>query len=550
MKVVIVGGVAGGMSAAARLRRMNEQAEIIVLEKGPYVSFANCGLPYYIGGEIKERSKLIVQTAESLHNRFRIDVRPESEVVRVDRKNRKVVVRHDGTDYDENYDVLILSTGAKPFCPPIDGLDAAKNVFTLRNVPDMDRIMDFIESNAPRTAAVIGAGFIGLEMAENLSRRGLKVSVIERSNQVLPPLDVEMAAFVEEQLKAHGAAFLKEKAVVAFKDQGIRLVLDDGTEQAADLVILSVGIVPESKLASEAGLETGIRGAIIVNDRFQTSDPSIYAIGDVIAVKQVVFGAPAVIPLASPANRQGRLVADVISGVERRYSGALGTSIVRVFDTTAAVTGMNEKQLKAAGVPYKTVHVQPADHAGYYPNSKPLVLKLLFDPKTGNLFGAQAVGANGADKRIDVLATAIKAGLNVYDLTDLELAYAPPYGSAKDPVNILGYAALNVLEGNVESVQWNEVDGAVEAGSLLIDVRNPGELKQGFIRGSVNVPLDKLRDHLDEWPKERNIVVTCQVGLRGYIAARILSQNGFHAKNLDGGFRLYAAALPEKVRHE
>lgn len=549
MKVVIVGGVAGGMSAATRLRRMNEQAEIIVLEKGPYVSFANCGLPYYIGGEIRERSKLIVQTAESLHNRFRIDVRTESEVMRVDPKNRKVVVKHGGKDYDENYNVLILSTGAKPFRPPIDGLDKAKNVFTLRNMPDMDRIVAFIENNRPRTAAIIGAGFIGLEMAENLSKRGLKVSVIERANQVLPPLDFEMAALAEQQLKAHDIVFLKEKSVVAFKDQGARLALDDGTEYEADLVILSVGVVPESKLASEAGLETGMRGAITVNDMFQTSDPNIYAIGDVIAVKQVIGGAPAVIPLASPANRQGRLVADVISGVERHYSGALGTSVVRIFDTTAAVTGMNEKRLKAAGVPYKAVHVQPADHAGYYPNSKPLVLKLLFNPKTGSLFGAQAVGAGGADKRIDVLATAIKAGLNVYDLTDLELAYAPPYSSAKDPVNILGYAALNVLEGNVESVQWNEVDELVESGDFLIDVRNPGELKQGFIRGSVNVPLDKLRDHLDELPKDEDIVVTCQVGLRGYVAARILSQSGFRVKNLDGGFRLYAAALPERVRH-
>ncbi|MCL1632104.1 FAD-dependent oxidoreductase [Sporolactobacillus sp. CPB3-1] len=548
MKYVIVGGVAGGMSAATRLRRLNEEAEIIVFERGPYVSFANCGLPYYIGGVIKERSKLLVQTAEKLYQRFRLDVRPESEVTCIDREHKKVIIDHHGKSYDETYDVLILSTGAHPMRPPIEGVDQADNLFTLRDVPDAERIVQYLQQHKADRAVIVGAGFIGIEMAENLAERGLKVTIVEREHQVLPPLDPEMAIMIEAELKKHDIEVLKGKTVTGFEEKGAVLVLNDGTRKQMDLTLLSVGVVPESFLAEQAGLALGMRRSISVNDQLQTSDPNIYAIGDAIEVAQTVSGKAAVIPLASPANRQGRMVADILSGMKRSYKGTLGTSIVKAFDLSAAVTGLSEKLLQRNNIPYQALHTSPPDHATYYPGSLQMTLKLLFDPESGKVLGAQAVGEKGIDKTIDVLATAIHGQMTVNDLTELELAYAPPFNSAKAPINLIGYASENLLDGKVQNVQWNEVDQLVKQGALLIDVRTEQEYGNGAIQGAVNIPLDNLRERLSEISKDRDLIVSCRVGLRGYLAARILAQKGYSVKNLDGGYKLYSSAFPEKVK--
>jgi NADPH-dependent 2,4-dienoyl-CoA reductase/sulfur reductase-like enzyme/rhodanese-related sulfurtransferase len=548
MKYVIIGGVAGGMSAATRLRRLNEDAEIIVLERGPYVSFANCGLPYYIGGVIKERSKLLVQTAEKLYQRFRLDVRTESEVTRIDREQKKVIIDHHGQSYEETYDVLILSTGAHPMRPPIEGIDQADNLFTLRDVPDAERIVQYLQQHKAGRAVIVGAGFIGIEMAENLAERGIKVTIVEREHQVLPPLDPEMAIMIEAELKKHDIEVLKGKTVTRFEEKGAVLVLDDGTRKQTDLTLLSVGVVPESSLADHAGLALGIRRSISVNDQLQASDPNIYAIGDAIEVAQTVGGRAAVIPLASPANRQGRMVADILSGMKRSYKGTLGTSIVKVFDLSAAVTGLSEKLLQRFDIPYEALHTSPPDHATYYPGSSQMTLKLLFDPESGKMLGAQAVGEKGIDKTIDVLATAIHGQMTVNDLTELELAYAPPFNSAKAPINLIGYAAENLLDGNVRNIQWNEVDQLVKQGTMLIDVRTEQEYGNGTIQGAVNIPLDDLRERLSEIPKNRDLIVTCQVGLRGYLAARILTQKGYSVKNLDGGYKLYKSVFSEKIK--
>ncbi|MFT8391408.1 MAG: FAD-dependent oxidoreductase [Sporolactobacillus sp.] len=548
MKYVIVGGVAGGMSAATRLRRLNEEAEIIVFERGPYVSFANCGLPYYIGGVIKERSKLLVQTAEKLYQRFRLDVRPESEVTCIDREHKKVIIDHHGKSYDETYDVLILSTGAHPMRPPIEGVDQADNLFTLRDVPDAERIVQYLQQHKADRAVIVGAGFIGIEMAENLAERGLKVTIVEREHQVLPPLDPEMAIMIEAELKKHDIEVLKGKTVTGFEEKGAVLVLNDGTRKQMDLTLLSVGVVPESFLAEQAGLALGMRRSISVNDQLQTSDPNIYAIGDAIEVAQTVSGKAAVIPLASPANRQGRMVADILSGMKRSYKGTLGTSIVKAFDLSAAVTGLSEKLLQRNNIPYQALHTSPPDHATYYPGSLQMTLKLLFDPESGKVLGAQAGGEKGIDKTIDVLATAIHGQMTVNDLTELELAYAPPFNSAKAPINLIGYASENLLDGKVQNVQWNEVDQLVKQGALLIDVRTEQEYGNGAIQGAVNIPLDNLRERLSEISKDRDLIVSCRVGLRGYLAARILAQKGYSVKNLDGGYKLYSSAFPEKVK--
>jgi NADPH-dependent 2,4-dienoyl-CoA reductase/sulfur reductase-like enzyme/rhodanese-related sulfurtransferase len=548
MKTLIVGGVAGGMSAATRLRRLNEDAEIIVFERGLYVSFANCGLPYYIGGVIKERSKLLVQTAEKLHQRFRLDVRANSEVTCINRDRKTVNVSHDGKVYEESYDQLILSTGAKPIRPRIQGIDLANNVFTLRGVPDAEKILNALEKRNVQSAAIIGAGFIGLEMAENLTHRGIKVTVIERENQVLPPLDIEMAAMVELELLKNKLCIVKGKSLNKLEDAGATLVLDDGSRLQADIILMSVGVAPETSLARDAQLDLGIRGAVIVNEQLQTNDPSIFAIGDAILVNQMISGKPALIPLASPANRQGRMVADIISGMDRSYQGTLGTAIVRTFDQVAAVTGLNEKALRRDQVSFEVIHTTPPDHASYYPGSAPMTIKLIFVKKTGRLLGAQIVGKQGVDKTIDVLSTAIKAGMSVSDLTELELAYAPPFNSAKAPVNLLGYAAQNMLEDAVDSVQWHEVDQRVNKGEMLVDVRTVDEYSMGHLPNSTNLPLDELRNRISELPKERKLIVTCQVGLRGYLAARILAQNGYQVSNLDGGFKLYKAVFPERIQ--
>ncbi|KLI01321.1 CoA-disulfide reductase, partial [Sporolactobacillus inulinus CASD] len=505
-------------------------------------------LPYYIGGVIKERSKLLVQTAEKLYQRFRLDVRPESEVTCIDREHKKVIIDHHGKSYDETYDVLILSTGAHPMRPPIEGVDQADNLFTLRDVPDAERIVQYLQQHKADRAVIVGAGFIGIEMAENLAERGLKVTIVEREHQVLPPLDPEMAIMIEAELKKHDIEVLKGKTVTGFEEKGAVLVLNDGTRKQMDLTLLSVGVVPESFLAEQAGLALGMRRSISVNDQLQTSDPNIYAIGDAIEVAQTVSGKAAVIPLASPANRQGRMVADILSGMKRSYKGTLGTSIVKAFDLSAAVTGLSEKLLQRNNIPYQALHTSPPDHATYYPGSLQMTLKLLFDPESGKVLGAQAVGEKGIDKTIDVLATAIHGQMTVNDLTELELAYAPPFNSAKAPINLIGYASENLLDGKVQNVQWNEVDQLVKQGALLIDVRTEQEYGNGAIQGAVNIPLDNLRERLSEISKDRDLIVSCRVGLRGYLAARILAQKGYSVKNLDGGYKLYSSAFPEKVK--
>lgn len=548
MKIVIIGGVAGGMSAATRLRRLNETAEIIVLEKGPYVSFANCGLPYYIAGEIDERTDLLVQTPETLQARFDLDVRPNSEAISIDSNNKEVVVQTDQETYTLGYDKLILSPGAKPFIPPAKGLEEAENIFTLRSVPDVDAIANFINIHNSKKAVVIGAGFIGLEMAESLAQRGMEVTIVEKAPHVLPPFDEEMAAYIRKELVANGVKLYTGLAAESFEEKGKIVVLENGERLESDITLMSVGVKPETTVALTAGVETGLRGGIVVDDQYETSQKDIYAVGDAIVVKQQINGEDTMIALASPANRQGRHVADVISGLKRKNKGSIGTAIVRVFKMAAASTGLNERQLQQADEAYEVIHIQGKSHAGYYPNAKTIVLKLLFHPTTGKIYGAQAIGEDGVDKRIDIIATAIKAGMTVQELPELEFTYAPPFGSAKDPVNMAGYVALNLMEGISESVQWYELEDKQAEGYLLLDVRNEGELKSnGRLKGAINIPLDSLRDRMAELPKAQPIIVSCHSGLRSYAAERILKQNGYQAKNLDGAFALYSTVKPEKV---
>ncbi|PQD95028.1 CoA-disulfide reductase [Pradoshia eiseniae] len=542
MKILIVGGVAGGASAAARLRRLSEKDEIIMFEKGEYISFANCGLPYYVGEVIQSRNKLLVQTVEGMGTRFNLDIRNWTEIVGIDREAKTVTARKvaTGEEYTESYDKLILSPGASPIKPRIEGIEEANNVYTLRNIPDTDRIKEKVDLEKPEKAVVIGGGFIGLEIAENLRERGVDVTIVDMSSQVMAPIDFEMAQIVHTHLREKGVQLLLEENVSAILDGGKKVRLDSGIELESDMILLAIGVMPESTIAKEAGLEVGVKGAIKVNEHLQTSDPSIYAVGDVIEVKDYIHGTDTYIPLAWPANRQGRLVADHIHGKEAVYHGTLGTSIAKVFDLSVASTGSNEKLLKRLGVPYEVVHVTPNSHAGYYPGAAQLNLKLIFDKETGRIYGAQAVGKEGVDKRIDVIATAIKGNMTVLDLPDIEIAYAPPYSSAKDPVNMAGYAATNIMEGMAETVQWHEIDEIVANGGYLLDVRSPGEVAKGAIKGSVNIPIDELRGRLDEIPQDKDLYVTCQVGMRGYLAARILEGNGISVKNLDGGYHLYS----------
>lgn len=546
MKIVIIGGVAGGMSAATRLRRLMEDAEIIIFEKGPFVSFANCGLPYYVSGEIADRDSLLVQTPESLKARFQLDVRPLHEVVAIEPDKKTVTVKHNGVETSETYDRLILSPGAKPFVPPIIGLQTATNVHSLRNVPDLDKIMQQITTDT-KQAVVIGAGFIGLEMAENLKKRGLAVTIVEKAPHVLPPLDEEMAAFIQNELNREGILVKTNDSAVEFKENGQKIVLESGEVISSDLTILSVGVQPETTLAKAAGLTLGLRGGIIVNERYQTSDPDIYAVGDAIVVKQQITDTDALIALASPANRQGRQVADVIAGLNRSNRGSIGSAIVRVFEQTAASTGLSERVAKQADLPVAVVHVSGKDHAGYYPGATDILLKLIFNPETGEIYGAQGIGQKGVDKRIDILATAIKGGLTIFDLPELELTYAPPFGSAKDPVNMLGYAAMNLAEGLSESIQWYQLKEEIAEGKKLLDVRNESELAQGTFPNATHIPLNELRDRLSELDPTQEWIVSCHSGLRSYVAERILKQHGFHVKNLDGAFALYHAVLPEEL---
>lgn len=548
MKIVIVGGVAGGMSAATRLRRLDEQAEIIILEKGPYVSFANCGLPYYISEEISERSDLIVQSSSQLSDRFQLDIRENSEAVAINADKKEITVRKNEETYSLPYDKLILSPGAKPFIPPAAGIENAKNIFTLRNIPDVDAITSHIEKYQPKKAVVIGAGYIGLEMVESLTLRGLAVTVVEKAPHVLPTFDEEMAVQLANELTDNGVQLYTGIAASSFEEEGKIIILEDGTRLESDLTILSVGVQPESVLAEKAGIETGIRGGILVDENYETSQKDIYAVGDAIIVKQQITGEDTMIALASPANRQGRQVADIICGLTRKNKGSMGTAIVRLFRLAAAATGLNEQQLKKAGLSYEGVHIQAKSHAGYYPGAQSILLKLLFHPENGKIYGAQAIGADGVDKRIDVIATAIKGNLTVEDLPELELAYAPPFGSAKDPVNLAGYAASNIVEGLSENIQWYDLEKMQAKGYQLIDVREWSELEaSGKIKGSLHLPLNQLREQLHVLDKDTKYIVSCHSGLRSYLAERILKQNGFSVKNLDGAFSLYAAVKPERI---
>ncbi len=550
--IVIVGGVAGGASAAARLRRLNEIDHIILLERGEHISFANCGLPYYIGGAIQQRSKLLVQTVKGMSERFQMDIRNWSEAVRIDRDRKVLQIRRvqDGTVYEQPYDILILSPGAKPIRPNIPGIEETKTLFTLRNIPDTDRIKAYVDEQQPKKAVVIGGGFIGVEMAENLRERGLEVTLIERGNQVMNPIDEEMAAIVHQHMRTNGVELLLGEGVSAFENEGKSVICESGRRVDTDMIVLAIGVQPENELAKEAGLELGQRGAIRVNEQLQTSDPSIYALGDAIEVKDRVNGQPTYVPLAWGANRQGRLVADIIQGRPAQYEGAYGSSIAKVFQLTVASTGNNEKTLKRLSIPYRVVHTHPVSHAGYYPGAAAISLKLIFSPEDGRILGAQGVGADGVDKRIDVLATAIRGGLTVYDLADLELCYAPPYSSAKDPVNMLGYIASNMMDELVDTVQWHQVDELIASGALLIDVREPLEVQAGNIPGSTNIPLNDIRQAHHTLPKDQPIYVSCQVGLRGYIASRMLEQYGFKVYNVDGGYKTYSYMRKEREANQ
>ncbi|WP_280770420.1 CoA-disulfide reductase [Salipaludibacillus daqingensis] len=540
-KIIIVGGVAGGATAAARLRRIDETSHIVVFEKGEHISFANCGLPYYIGGTIEDRDKLLVQTVEGMSQKFNLDIRNLTEVTKINREDQTVTVKKvaSGEEYTESYDQLVLSPGARPIVPPIPGLNDTDNVFTLRNIPDTDKIKAWVDDKTPKKAVIVGGGFIGLEMAENLHERGIDVTIVEMANQVMAPIDYEMAAIVHDHLRSKARLILND-GVKSFSDNGKNIVLQSGQKLESDLTILSIGVRPENELAVSANLPVGERGGIIVDETLRTADTNIFAIGDAIEVKDYNQQTPTMVPLAWPANRQGRIVADNIYGKNIAYKGTLGTAIAKVFDLTVAATGNNEKTLKKLGVPYQAIHVHPASHAGYYPGGFPVSLKLTFNPEDGTIYGAQGVGINGVDKRIDVIATAIKGKLTVYDLPELELAYAPPYSSAKDPVNMLGYVASNVADGELEIVHHDKIDEIVANGGYLVDVRDPLEVEMGSIPGSVNIPLDTLRDRLTELPAEQPIYITCQVGLRGYLATRILEQNGFQPINLSGGYKTYS----------
>ena len=541
-KVLIIGGVAGGASAAARLRRLDENANIVIVEKGPYISFANCGLPYYLGGTIRDRSALTLQTPESFHGRFCVDVRVYSEAVAIHPKQKTVTIRNlqTGEDYEESYDSLILAMGADASTPPIPGLSSQK-VFTVRNIPDTVAVQSYIAQNHPKEALVIGGGFIGLEVAENLCQLGVKVTLAEMADQVLPSLDPEMAAQLHTHLQQKGVRLLLQSALTEIRETetGLSAVVNGETLETG-LLILAAGVRPASKIARDAGIPTNDRGAILVNSAMETQVPGIYAVGGLVETTHFVTGQKTYLPLAGPANRQGRVAADNICGIPSRYTGAQGSSILKLFDLTAASTGINEKTAKALGLDYEKTYLFPANHATYYPGASNLSMKVIFEKKTGKILGAQIIGTEGVDKRCDVLATAIRAGMTGHDLTELELCYAPPFGSAKDPINMAGYIIENILSGLVKVFHWHQVEEARnDPDGLCIDVRTPMEYMAGTIPGFVNIPLDSLREHLAEIPRDKTLYVTCQVGLRGYLAARILAQHGYNVYNLSGGYRLY-----------
>lgn len=562
-KIVIVGGVAGGMSAAARARRLSEDAEIIVLERNGYVSYANCGLPYFLGGEIQSQDKLIVVTPEALKNKLNLDIRIHNEVVEIDSTAKIISVRDTITQetYEESYDDLILSVGASPIRPNIPGIDLP-GLFTLRSIEDVEEIQSWFDIQKPRTAVLAGGGFIGLEMAEQLVQKGLDVTLLDGKDQVLAPLDIEMAELVHKELRKHGVKLLLGEQVKGFRKPGeIVADLEDSPKScwvlagdqepiAADLVILGLGIRPEVTLARKAGITIGECGGIKVDDYLQTSKPNIWAVGDAIEVLCPANNAQTLIALGGPANRQGRMAADNIFGAKQTYDGTIGTAILRVFDLTVASVGLNESQLKSSTIPYEAIYLHPSNHASYYPGASRLDMKVLFHKKTGMLLGAQVIGKEGVDKRIDVLATAIKARMTMRDLSELELAYAPPFGSAKDPINLAGMAGTNVLDSLVEQLQWHQVTGLNPEETCLIDVRSQGERAKGCIDGSINIPLPELRKRLSDIPSKKEIVTYCQSGQRSYNASRFLKQNGYRVKNLSGGYLTWNAMQMEDKKKE
>ncbi len=546
MKLLIVGGVAGGATAAARARRLDEQAEIILFERGEHISFANCGLPYHIGGTIPRREDLLVTTPQALSSRYNVDIRTFSEVTAIDRENKQVTVHNltDETTYTEAYDKLIISPGAEPLRPPIEGIDLP-GIYNLRNIPDTDRIKKHVDQRQPREAVVVGGGFIGLEMAENLVERGVRVTIVEMLDQVMAPLDFEMASMVHAELLAHGVTLVLSDGVKSFAQNSEKLLVTtgQGRKVEADMVILSIGIRPENRLAKEAGLELCERGHIRVSSAMQTSDPDIFAVGDAVCVPNMVTGHPVNTALAGPANRQARIAADNALGRRSSFKGTLGSSVVKVFNQTAAGTGANERTLRELGIPYMVSYTHSGSHASYYPGADMMAIKLIYAPGTGRILGAQIVGGDGVDKRIDVLATAIKGSLTVYDLEELELAYAPPYSSAKDPVNMAGFVGANTLKGDTHPFNWQNLDKLDPQQHQLIDVRLPMETSMsGMVPGAINIPLDSLRSRLDELDPAKTYITYCAVGMRAYLAERILKQNGFKAMNLSGGYRTFLGA--------
>lgn len=541
-KVLIIGGVAGGASAAARLRRLNEHIEIILFEKGEYISFANCGLPYYIGGDIKNKADLTLQTPQGFKKRFNIDVRTFNEVISINKDKKTVTVLNHNTNetYEEWYDVLLLSPGAEPVRPNIEGINLGR-VFTLRNIPDTYRIKDYIDNTAPKSAAVIGGGYIGVEMAENLVQAGLSVTIVEMQNQVIAPLDFDMASIIHNELERNGVTLKLETALEKIEEQGssLKVVTNKGAFDA-DMVILAIGVKPETKIAQSAGLKLNQRGALIVDDNMKTSDDFIYAAGDAVEVFDFITKEKTVIPLAGPANKQGRIAADNITGIKSTYRGTQGSAILKVFDLTAASTGITEKTAKRLGLNYEKSFTVSASHAGYYPDAEEMFIKTIFDKETGKILGVQIAGHAGVDKRCDVIAASINFNASVCDLTKLELCYAPPYSSAKDPVNMAGYVAENILSGIVKIFHYHDVSSLPKDGSVnLIDTRTKGEYRLGHIEGFVNIPVDSLRERMNEIDKSKPVYIVCQVGLRGYIACRILSGYGYDCYNLSGGYALY-----------
>ncbi|MBQ2818226.1 MAG: FAD-dependent oxidoreductase [Clostridia bacterium] len=547
MKIVIIGGVAGGATAAARIRRLDENAEIVVFERSGYISYANCGLPYYIGGVIEDKEDLTLQTPESFFSRFRVNMKVRHEVKSIDTEKKTVLVKNleSGEEFTESYDKLLISTGARPVIPK--GAKESDKVFTLRTVEDTFRIKEYVDKNAPKSVVIAGGGFIGLELAENLKELGLSVTIVQKPRQLMTPFDADMASFIHSQMRKHGVDIVFGHSVDGFEEKGgsIKVDLSGAPSISADMLVLAIGVTPETHLAKEAGLKLGMKDSIIVNEKMETSSPDVYAVGDAVQVKHFVSGKDALISLAGPANKQGRIAADNICGLDSKFTGSLGSSVIKLFDMTAASTGLSVSAAKSAGIDADYVILSPMSHAGYYPGGKMMTLKVVFEKGTYRLLGAQAVGFDGVDKRIDVIATAIHAGLNGIDLKELDLAYAPPYSSAKDPVNMAGFMIDNIASGVLRQWHIEDLDDIRKTDAILLDTRTKGEYASGHIEGFINIPVDDLRERIGELEKGKPVYVICQSGLRSYIASRILSGFGFDAYNFSGGYRFYSAVTSD-----